>query len=268
MWIGLRSRRLELGFLLVAGVYAITIPLKSHLSSTDAVILLALFAGYLWRTSHQENEEPELHGLPAVLAELPTRMRRGTVVGLFVTAAALIGLAAKPFADGLVEGGRSLGLDEFLLVQWLAPLSSEAPELIVAGILASRGDDETALGTLLSSKVNQWTLLVGSLPLAYAVGGGGLTLHLDPRQNEEFLLTAGQALFAVALLLNLRLRTREAVLLLGTFIAQFLFPQESVRLWLAGAYGVLAVGLTIHYRASLLPTLASFRACSKTSNDS
>ncbi|MCA9627492.1 MAG: hypothetical protein KC766_07495, partial [Myxococcales bacterium] len=250
-------RRLELGFLMLAGLYAISVPVRSSLQLMDAVILLTLFVAYLWRTSRQEHEEPELVGLPAALAELPRTPRRAVVITVFIAAAAFIGLSAKPFADGLVEGGRRFGLDEFLLVQWLAPLSSEAPELIVAGILAVRGDDETALGTLLSSKVNQWTLLVGSLPLAYAAGGGGLTLHLDPRQNEEFLLTAGQALFAVALLLNLRLRTREALLLFATFAAQFVFPQENVRLWLAGAYGLLGVVLLAHHRSSLKPTLTA-----------
>ena len=74
-------------------------------------------------------------------------------------------IAAEPFAGALVAGGKELGIDEFLLVQWLAPLASEAPELLVAAVLALRGHDDSALGMLLSAKVNQWTLLVGSLPI-------------------------------------------------------------------------------------------------------
>ena len=35
------------------------IPLKRTLSVIDAVVLLGLFGGYLWRTSQQEQEEPE-----------------------------------------------------------------------------------------------------------------------------------------------------------------------------------------------------------------
>ena len=74
---------------------------------------------------------------------------------------------------GLVASGRELGIDEFLLVQWLAPLASEAPEFIVAILFALRGNAYDAMGALISSKVNQWTLLVGSLPIAYLAGGGG-----------------------------------------------------------------------------------------------
>ena len=39
---------------------------------------------------------------------------------------------------------------------------------------------------------NQWTLLVGSLPMAYLIGGGGTVLQLDGRRVEEILLTATQ----------------------------------------------------------------------------
>lgn len=248
-------RRVELAFLAVAGLYAMVIPIKRTLSIVDAGVLLALFGGYLWRTSQQEQEEPELHGIPAQIGQLPTSTRRVTVVTFFVGAAVLVALAAKPFADGLVHGGRQLGVDEFLLVQWLAPLSSEAPELIVTGILALRGDDETALGTLLSSKVNQWTLLVGSLPIAHALGAGGFTLPLDARQNEEFLLTAAQALFALALLLGLHLRATEALLLFVTFAAQLFFPQEGVRLVFAALYGATAFGLLVARRRTIGPTL-------------
>ncbi|GLY39376.1 hypothetical protein Amsp01_054000 [Amycolatopsis sp. NBRC 101858] len=123
--------------------------------------------------------------------------------GLFVFAAAVILACAEPFAHNLIAAGTRLGIDRFLLVQWLAPLASEAPEFIVAILFAIRGNAGAAIGTLISSKVNQWTLLVGSLPPAYLLGGGGAGLHLDARQIEEFLLTATQTLLGVAALLAL-----------------------------------------------------------------
>jgi len=48
------------------------------------------------------------------------------------------------------------------------------------------------IATLISSKANRWTRLVGSLPMAYLIGGGGTVLQLDGRQIEEILLTATQ----------------------------------------------------------------------------
>ncbi len=88
---------------------------------------------------------------------------------MFLFAAVVILACAEPFAESLVETGREFGISEFLLVQWLAPLASEAPELLVAGLYAWRLNTNAGLGTLVSSKVNQWTLLVGTLPIVFAL---------------------------------------------------------------------------------------------------
>jgi hypothetical protein len=52
-------------------------------------------------------------------------------------------------------------------VQWLAPLASEAPECIITSLFAWRLLGVAGLGALVSSKVNQWTLLVGTIPLVF-----------------------------------------------------------------------------------------------------
>ena len=117
------------------------------------------------------------------LGTLPRLQRRLSIIVLLLAAAATIFAAAEPFAEGLVHSGVQLGIDEFLLVQWLAPLASEAPEFLFAGILAYRGRAGVAMGALLSSKVNQWTLLIGGLPLAYSLSGGHLEGLLEQRFN-------------------------------------------------------------------------------------
>jgi cation:H+ antiporter len=73
-----------------------------------------------------------------------------------------------------------------------------------------------------SSKVNQWTLLVGTLPIVFAISSASLHgLPIEPRQREELFLTAAQSFFAVAVLSNLSMSVREAWLLFGLFWAQF-----------------------------------------------
>jgi cation:H+ antiporter len=151
------------------------------------------------------------------------RGRRLTVVALFVFAAAIILLVAEHFAEELVASGESLGIREFLLVQWLAPLASEAPELMVAGLYAWRLNTNAGLGTLVSSKVNQWTLLVGTLPIAFALASSsGHGLPIDAEQRGELFLTAAQSAFAVGVLANLSMSVREASAVLGLFLAQFI----------------------------------------------
>jgi cation:H+ antiporter len=142
---------------------------------------------------------------------------------MFIFAATIILLCAELFAEALKETGAELGISEFLLIQWLAPLASEAPELLIAGLYAWRLNTNAGLGTLVSSKVNQWTLLVGTLPVVFALAAGGLDgLPIDAHQREELLLTAAQSFFAIAVLVTLSISTREALLLFTLFWAQFI----------------------------------------------
>jgi cation:H+ antiporter len=139
-------------------------------------------------------------------------------------------------------------------VQWLAPLASEAPEFIVALLFAVRGQAALALGTLISAKVNQWTLLIGSLPVAYLFGGGSTSLVLDARQVEEVLLTATQTLMGVAILLMLRFPHWAAYALFGLFAVQFLIPGTYGRLVISAVYAVIALALLVVHRHQIIPT--------------
>jgi cation:H+ antiporter len=228
-WVSQRRRVINLdrggavavGFLAAATLYSFTLVLRHEISLIDSVLLVLLFAGYAFWAARSGTEEPELVGPAATIGALPTVQRRVVLLALFAFAGATIALAAEPFADGLVRTGRSLGVDEFLLVQWLAPLSSESPEFLVAAVLALRGRATVAFALLLSAKINQWTLLVGSLAVAYSFGAGHpAALPLDERQTAEVLLTAAQSLFGVAILASLTFELWEAGLLAGLFVAQ------------------------------------------------
>ena len=241
------QQRLELVTLTLASLYACVIPLKRTLSVVDTVCFLGLFVWYIRRASQGHVEEPGLAGPPERLALLPRGIRRAVTALLFLVPAYTIFISAEPFANGLLHSARRLGIEEFILIQWLAPLASEAPEFIVAIIFALRHKPTAGLGTLISSKVNQWTLLVGLLPMVYAISGGHLQpMHLDARQVEEMFLTAAQSLLGLVVLSNLRFGLWEALLLLGLFVLQFAFPAPSIRLWLAAGYLAVAVGYLLN----------------------
>jgi cation:H+ antiporter len=218
-----RDHSIELGFLWIATLYSLTLPLKSSITLVDTLVLVGLFAGYTWRVSRAPAEEPHLVGPARYLGTFPTALRRTWVIGLFLASGLVIWLFAHPFAEALTETGRAYDISEFLLVQWLAPLASEAPELLVAGLFAWRLNTNSGLGTLVSSKVNQWTLLVGTLPIVFAISSSSTHgLPISAVQREELFLTAAQSFFAVAIMSNLRLSLREAGYLFGLFWAQFI----------------------------------------------
>ena len=230
-----RSHSVEIGFLAVATAYSLTLPLKSSLILIDSAVLITIFIWYVIRIARAPAEEPHLVGPAQWIGNLPTGRRRLVTVGMLVVAAAVILASAERFAEGLVETGEEFGISEFLLVQWLAPLASEAPELLVAGMFAWRLNTNAGLGTLVSSKVNQWTLLVGSLPIVFAVASSSTHgLPLDSLQREELFLTAAQSAFAVAILANRSIGVREALTLFGLFVAQFILGAilpEDLREW-------------------------------------
>ena len=173
---------------------------------------------------------------------LGNNARRLAVLLMFAFAGVVIWYSAEPFAEGLKETGKAYGVSEFLLVQWLAPLASESPEGMIALLFALKGKGSVGLGALISSKVNQWTLLVGALPLAYGLAAGGMApMILDSRQKEELLLTSAQSLFAAVVISDFRFALWEAILLLILFTAQLLMPQENIRYIFCGLYLVAAV---------------------------
>lgn len=253
------ANAVEVGFLLLASLYAFVILLKGRISPVDFGALVAIFGAYVWRVRNlpktddpNEQEEP---GPAAALNKLSPRAQWTAMGGLVLVACAVILSAAEPFAEAMVGTGRAIGINEFLLIQWLAPLASEAPAVSVAVLFVLANRAGNGLTAMISDKINQWTLLVGMLPLALSVGAGAASaLPLDARQSEEFFLTAAQSMFGLALLLRLRLGVGSALALVTLFGVQvtlaFIFRNDAARTiatltWLGWAYLALAGALFV-----------------------
>ena len=269
-----RRQRLEIRFMMWATVYAFVIPLTGTINLMDGVILLGIFLLYAWSAMGSESERVELVGPCALIdREFGDRGRRLWALSLFVFAGYGIFISAAPFADSLVEIGRGREIDEFLLVQWVAPLASESPEFVIAILFAWRMRGSVGIGALVSSKVNQWTLLVGAIPIAFAVSSGGWRgLPLDARQSEELILTATQSLLAAILIADLRFGRLEALGLMLLFAGQFLFTSTHVRYLFIALYLLISclLLLSARRRQLFLGILLSFphsnraRTCDRT----
>ncbi|MCQ4153961.1 MAG: sodium:calcium antiporter, partial [Archaeoglobi archaeon] len=161
--------RLEFFALLLASLYCFLIPIKGDISLLDTAILGSIFLLYIYSATKAEREEFTAVGVPAYLCRLSVRRRRGFVILMLLFSAFVILISVEAFAEGLVNSARIFGVDEFLMVQWIAPLASEAPEFIVAIYFVRKLRTTASFNTLVSSKVNQWTLLVGCLALIYSI---------------------------------------------------------------------------------------------------
>ena len=160
-------------------------------------------------------------------------------------------------------------MGDFFLVQWVAPLASEAPELIIASVYAWRLRASIGLSALVSSKVNQWTRAGGfatrSRSRSRRQSFHGLPLGTS--QREELALTAAQSVFGVAVLGNLEVSTAEAIALFGLFTSEFVLgatlpgpDRGAVRLTYATVYLVAAaVILTVKRRDTVALLEDGFR---------
>ena len=225
---------LELPMLVVATLLTIIVAFTKMIPIWLAVVFIGVYIFYLWRSSTQESEEPDLLGAAAMIGSFRPVYRRLWVAGLFIYSAAIILIAAEPFVHGLRDTGASLGISEFLLIQWLAPLASESPEIIVAVLFSLRANPNGGLTTLISSQVNQLTLLVGSIVVVFSISSGQiLSFPLDyfeggfverltspfGLQSSEFLLTAAASTFAILLISTRIIKLWHGIALLGIFVA-------------------------------------------------
>ena len=233
---------LELPMLAIATLLTLIIFITQQVHMILAVALIGLFLYYLWASSFRESEEPDLVGVSALLGSLRTRNRRAWVIFLFVYAAAIILVAAEPFVEGLVETGATLGIDDFILIQWLAPLASESPEIIIAILFTLRANPVAGLTILVSSQVNQLTLLIGSMVVifSFSASGAPMSFPLDDRQSTEFLLTTAMSVFAILLIAPRIITWRAGAVLLVMFLAHLFFTDQQMRLYFA--YGFFALG--------------------------
>ena len=270
---------LELPMLVVATLLTIIVAVGKAIPIWLAVVFIGAYIFYLWRSSTQESVEPDLLGAAEVIARFRPRYRRIWVLVLFIYSAAIIITAAEPFVHGLRATGEALGISEFLLIQWLAPLASESPEIIVAVLFALRANPNDGLTTLISSQVNQLTLLVGSIVVVFSISAGQLSsFPLDSfepgnflsrlaspfgLQSSEFLMTAAASTFGILLISTRMIRIWHGLTLLGIFCAYMttllVFPNifggvddvENLRLrmWSSGiAFGLAALLVALNWR--------------------
>ena len=217
-----RELAIEIVFLLAATAYAFFIPLSGGIGPIDTLLLVGLYLLYLLVIIRGDVDESEEHiGVPAYFQEYPRAPRIAIVLFGFVFSGAIIFTAVHPFAEGLERLGLQYGIPEFFMVQWLAPLASESPELVVVAYLVNKARSTAGFNALISSKLNQWTLLIGTLAVVYSIAAGQIgSLPFDSKQAAEIWITAAQSFFAIAILTNFEISTREAVGLLVLFVSQ------------------------------------------------
>jgi len=210
-------------------VWIFVIYFKGSLTLIDSAILIGLYGAYLYLLNrlptkgHEEIEE--LESIPRAVVTAKPAIRNAAISAMFLLGGGLIFFVAEPFLGSLLAVATTVGISQFVAVQWIAPFVSEFPEKVSAFYWARSIDRAPmALMNMVSSNINQWTLLAAMLPIVLSLGAGKVSLiPFDDQQSLELLMTAGQSLLGVLLLLDMELTWWEAMLLFALWAVQFGF---------------------------------------------
>ncbi len=229
--------------LVASMAYAFWIWWSGSLGLFDAAVLVAIYIAYLAVLSRMPPMDAEsvdeLDRIPRAIVKAPRGVRIFAITALFLAGGGLIYLLAEPFLGGLMTLSVAVGVPTFVFVQWVAPFISEFPEKVSAFYWARTVEKApTALMNMISSNINQWTLLTAMLPIVYSISRGSVSaIPLDGEQEVELLLTLAQALLGVMFLLEMRFEWWEATGLFALWVIQFLLsPVAHVHQYFTYAY--------------------------------
>src|SRR5438477_353334 len=222
----------EIFALLLPIAYFTIIWWKGTLTLWDAFPLTACYLVYLWvlwkippRSSEGEVLD-ELGYIPRRALMLAPLQRNLAIGTMFVAGGALLYFSAHPFLDSMLALAAAFGVPTFVFVQWVAPFLSEFPEKLSAFYWARKvSTANVALMNMVSSNINQWSILSAMIPILFVISAGELRpLAFDGAQRQEILLTILQSFLGFLLLLNMELRFHEAVILFVFWLVQFVVP--------------------------------------------
>jgi cation:H+ antiporter len=208
-------------------LYVGVIAWKGSLTIYDGAVLILLYTAYLLILSRMPPEDPEtiedLEAIPRKIVTSPRGHRIAIITGLFLFGGILIYASAEPFLASLLALSAAVGIPAFVFIQWVAPVVSEFPEMASTFYWARTVDRAPmALMNMVSSNINQWTLLTAMLPIVLSMSAGSVTpIVFDQEQRIELLLTLGQAVVGMTFLVRMRLRWYEAAIMFAFFWIPF-----------------------------------------------
>jgi cation:H+ antiporter len=232
--------------------YFVVIWAKGTLSLVDSAVLFATYAVYLWillRLPPRQETLEEADEIPAVsrwALSFQGRRRWLSVGGLLVAGGAVIFFVAGPFLASMLALATTMGMSQFVFIQWVAPFLSEFPEKTSAFSWARRvRRAPVALVNFVSSNINQWGVLSGLLAVIYCIShGSARALPFDAFQRQEILLTILQAFLGWLFLASMDLAAYEAAGLFLLWLVQFAFPStRSGMMYVYGTWIAIELGL-------------------------
>lgn len=142
---------------------------EDQLSRLDGVILLGVFAWYIWSSFRSDNADPEEDG------DGIKEYKTGISVLLIVAGLAGLIIGGRLFVNSATELAKMFGVsDKFIAITVMAAGTS-MPELATCAVAALKGRGQLALGNVLGSNISNILLILGGAALINPLSFSGMT---------------------------------------------------------------------------------------------
>ena len=142
---------------------------EDQLSRLDGVILLGVFAWYIWSSFRYDNADPKEDG------DGIKEYKTGISVLLIVAGLAGLIIGGRLFVNSATELAKMFGVsDKFIAITVMAAGTS-MPELATCVVAALKGRGQLALGNVLGSNISNVLLILGGAALINPLSFSGMT---------------------------------------------------------------------------------------------
>lgn len=223
---------IEIVFFATGILYLFVVYLKGSLNIIDGVVMLGLYIIYLLflvkLPSSEKEDRAYMEYIPAKIVSMKKIYRTLIIIMLFIVGGVGLLFVVDPFIESMQALAISIGISEFIFIQWVSPFLSEFPEKLSAFYWAKKRHGATmGLMNITSSTINQLTLLPAMLPFIYSYAVGGITpISFDASQRSELLLTFAQCSTTMFLLIDMRFTLYEASGMFIVWCIQFFIPSS------------------------------------------
>ena len=176
-------------FFISAAIYCLNAYISGYFSRVMGVVLLALFALYLFVTIRQGFRNPASQESEEDAEEMENakKLSMGKAAVLLVVGAAFIAVGANLLVENGTLIAQALGVPESVIALTFVALGTSLPELVTAITSLAKGHGALSLGNVIGANIFNLVLVCGvsmtlapfHIPQSSTIGGMNASLVLD-----------------------------------------------------------------------------------------
>ena len=181
------------------------------ISRADGIILLLVFAGFMWYSFYRDRKINHLQQSSEQTAEKPSTPLWLSILKIIGGLGVLI-VSCDIFVDDAVKIARQLGLNDAFISITLIACGTSLPELAASITAAVKKNTQLALGNIVGSNIFNIGLILGLSAQVTPLSSSAIT-------PVDYVVMIGAAVLPLLLGLKGKIGRLGGVLMLGSFVA-------------------------------------------------